>query len=248
MKNDIFGSWGNSFPLPWPEGRSPVRPCARSRVEPTILLALSRDPEGETIPMYLSTAFFEDAKSWGALREALEQFGREAGLFDEISVKPLGTRGGEPFQMQVRKFGRRAKGPLRNLVDVGYGVSQALPVITELFRDDKTPMFLLQQPEVHLHPSAQGPHSAVCSARSATGVAKLVVETHSDHLVDRVRMDVRDKIGKLRPDDVSILFFEREDLDVRIHSLRLDAEGNIVGAPSGYRRFFMEESRRSLKL
>ena len=197
--------------------------------------------------MYLSTAFFEDAQSWGALREALEQFGREAGLFDEISVKPLGKRGGEPFQMQVRKFGRRAKGPLRNLVDVGYGVSQALPVITELFRDNKTPMFLLQQPEVHLHPSAQAALGSLFCQISDWS-RQLVVETHSDHLVDRVRMDVRDKIGKLRPDDVSILFFEREDLDVRIHSLRLDAEGNILGAPSGYRRFFMEESRRSLKL
>ena len=197
--------------------------------------------------MYLSTAFFEDAKSWKALREALEQFGQESGLFDEISVKPLGKRGGEPFQMQVRKFGRRAKGPLRNLVDVGYGVSQALPVITELFRDDKTPMFLLQQPEVHLHPSAQAALGSLFCQISDWS-RQLVVETHSDHLVDRVRMDVRDKTGKLRPDDVSILFFEREDLDVRIHPLRLDAEGNIVGAPSSYRRFFMEESRRSLKL
>ena len=227
-----------------PFASAPVRSKPRRTYDPS---RPGRDPEGDAIPMYLSTAFFEDAKSWGALREALEQFGREAGLFDEISVKPLGKRGGEPFQMQVRKFGRRAKGPLRNLVDVGYGVSQALPVITELFRDNKTPMFLLQQPEVHLHPSAQAALGSLF-CQISDWRRQLVIETHSDHLVDRVRMDVRDKIGKLRPDDVSILFFEREDLDVRIHSLRLDAEGNIVGAPSGYRRFFMEESRRSLKL
>ena len=197
--------------------------------------------------MYLSTAFFEDTKSWEALRKALERFGREAGLFDEITVKPLGKRGSEPFQMHVRKFGRRAKGPLRNLVDVGYGVSQALPVITELFRDERTPMFLLQQPEVHLHPSAQAALGTLF-CQVADWRRQLVVETHSDHLLDRVRMDVRDRVGKLQPEDVSILFFEREDLDVQIHSLRLDAEGNVVGAPPGYRRFFMEESRRSLRL
>ena len=44
---------------------------------------------------------------------------------------------------------------MRNLIDVGYGVSQVLPVITELLRSEAPPLFLLQQPEVHLHPSAQ---------------------------------------------------------------------------------------------
>ena len=75
-----------------------------------------------------------------------------------------------------------------------------------------------------------------------------MVETHSDHLLDRVRMDLRDDKTKLTPDDVSVLFFERGDLDVRIHSLRLDGEGNVLGAPPSYRRFFMEEKRRSLRL
>ena len=149
--------------------------------------------------------------------------------------------------MHVRKFGRRAMGPLRNLIDVGYGVSQVLPIITELFRDDATPMFLLQQPEVHLHPSAQAAlGSLFCEI--AGKQRQLVVETHSDHLLDRVRMDVRDAKTKLTPEEVSILFFERGNLDVRIHSLRLDGEGNVLGAPASYRRFFMEETRRSLRL
>ena len=197
--------------------------------------------------MYLSTAFFEDERSWKALKKALERFGQEAGLFDEIAIKPLGRRGSEPFQMHVRKFGGRVKGPLRNLIDVGYGVSQVLPVITELFRGDRTPMFLLQQPEVHLHPSAQAAlGSLFCQV--ANQQRQLVIETHSDHLLDRVRMDVRDGRTKLTADDVSILFFERGDLDVRIHSLKLDQEGNVLGTPNSYRRFFMEETRRSLRL
>ena len=197
--------------------------------------------------MYLSTAFFDDKKSWEALKDDLEGFGREAGLFDEISVRPLGRRGSEPFQVHVRKYGPRAKGPMRNLIDVGYGVSQVLPILTELFRDNQTSMFLLQQPEVHLHPSAQAALGSLF-CRIAGRNRQLVVETHSDHLIDRVRMDVRDGTTKLTPDDVSILFFERGDLDVQIHSLRLDAEGNVLGAPPRYRRFFMEETRRSLRL
>ena len=240
----LFLQFDRFFPSQSPFASAPVRSKPRRTYDPS---RPGRDPEGETIPMYLSTAFFEDKKSWEALRAALERFGREAGLFDEIAVKPLGKRGSEPFQMHVRQFGSRAKGPLRNLIDVGYGVSQVLPVITELFRGDGTPLFLLQQPEVHLHPSAQAAlGSLFCQV--ANQYRQLVIESHSDHLIDRIRMDVRDGTTKLSPDDVSILFFERGDLDVRIRSLRLDAEGNVLGAPASYRRFFMEESRRSLRL
>ena len=232
------------FPREKPFASAPVRSKPRRTYDPS---RPARDPEGETIPMYLSTAFFEHKKSWTALKAALENFGREAGLFDEIAVKPLGKRGSEPFQVHVRKFAPQAKGPLRNLIDVGYGVSQVLLVITELFRDDATPMFLLQQPEVHLHPSAQAALGSLF-CQIAGSRRQLVIETHSDHLLDRVRMDVRDRKGKLKPDDVSILFFERGNLDVQIHSLRLDQEGNVLKAPPTYRRFFMNETRRSLGL
>ena len=61
-------------------------------------------------------------------------------------------------------------------------------------------------------------------------------------------MDVRDGKGKLKPEDVSILFFERGDLDVRVHSLKLDGDGNVLGAPPGYRDFFISETRRSIGL
>ena len=240
----MFDSEYLMFGDPRPFAGAPVRSRPRRTYDPAPAL---RDPEGENIPMYLSTVFFEHKESWESLKDALERFGQESGLFDEVSVKRLGSRGSEPFQMHVRKYGKRTKGPRRNVIDVGYGVSQVLPVITELFLDSDTPMFLLQQPEVHLHPSAQAAlGSLFCNV--ATTNRQLVVETHSDHLLDRVRMDVRDGRSELKPEDVSILFFERGDLDVRIHSLRLDAEGNVLGAPASYRRFFREETRRSLRL
>ena len=61
-------------------------------------------------------------------------------------MKSLGQNDGSPFQVQVRKYGRRRtlKGSGRNLVDVGYGVSQALPILTELLREDSPDVCLLQ--------------------------------------------------------------------------------------------------------
>ena len=120
-------------------------------------------------------------------------------------------------------------------------------MITELLREDAPDMFLLQQPEVHLHPSAQAALGSLFCEVASSG-RQLVIETHSDHLMNRVRLDIRDGTSPLSPDDVSILYFEREDLDVKIHPLWIDEEGNVLGAPDSYGRFFMEETARSLGL
>ena len=234
----IFARHGESRPY----ASAPVRSKPHRTYDPA---RLSPDPEGDYVPMYLADMFFRYGKKWESFKKRLEEFGKQAGLFDEISIKSLGKRESSPFQVQVRKYGGSLKGPERNLLDVGYGVSQVLPVITELLREDAPPIFLLQQPEVHLHPSAQAAlGSLFCQVASPS--RQLVIETHSDHILDRVRMDVRDGNGRLEPEDVSILFFERSGLDVQIHSLRLDKQGNILDAPSSYRRFFMEEQERSL--
>lgn len=137
--------------------------------------------------------------------------------------------------------------PWRNLIDVGYGVSQTLPVLTELNRREGAPMFLLQQPEVHLHPSAQAALGSTLCRVAASG-RQVIVETHSDHLMDRVRMDVRDRSTTLTPKEVSLLFFERGDLEVNIHSIEFDETGSVNNAPEGYRRFFFDEVRRSISL
>ena len=227
-----------------PFASAPVRSKPRRTYDPA---RPAPDPEGDYVPMYLANVFFQNRKTWTDLKQRLQTFGRDAGVFDEISIKALGKRDSEPFQVQVRKGGGRLKGPHRNLIDVGYGVSQVLPVITELLRQDAPSMFLMQQPEVHLHPSAQAAlGSLFCEVAGRN--RQMVVETHSDHLLDRIRMDIRDGTTHLKPDDVSILFFEREGLDVQIHSLRIDEEGNILNAPESYGRFFMEETARSLRL
>ena len=224
---------------------APVRSKPRRTYDPA---QSNPDSEGHYVPMYLADLQSRDNHTWTELKNRLEHFGKESGLFDEISIRMLGERGSDPFQVQISKFGNGVKGPKHNLIDVGYGVSQALPLITELLRPDAPSLFLLQQPEVHLHPSAQAALGSLF-CQIASSERQLIVETHSDHLLDRVRMEVRDAgTSGIKPEDVSILFFERNALDVQIHSLRIDEEGNIVDAPNSYRTFFMQETARSLGL
>ena len=167
-----------------PFASAPVRSRPRRTYDP---VRPSQDPEGEYIPTYLASIFHRSPKEWSHLKTALEDFGAASGLFDELTIKSLGKTEGTPFQVQIRKFGKRLKGPPQNLIDMGYGVSQALPIIAELLREGQgsNHMFLLQQPEVHLHSSAQAAlGSLFCSVVADTN-RQIIVETHSDHLLDR---------------------------------------------------------------
>ena len=228
-----------------PFASAPVRSKPRRTYDPA---RPTPDSEGHYVPMYLAEMYSQNEETWAVLVKHLQDFGNDSGLFDEISIRRLGKRGsGEPFQVRIRKGGGGLKGPWRNLIDVGYGVSQILPVITELLGPDAPNTFLMQQPEVHLHPSAQAALGSLFCQVAGSG-HQLIVETHSDYLLDRVRIDIRDGKSDLKPEDVSILFFERGDLDVHIHSLGIDEDGNILGAPDSYRSFFMDETAKSLGL
>ena len=231
-----------------PFANAPVRSSPRRTYDPGLLV---RDGEGEYIPSYLANLSRRNADEWQLLKRQLERFGDASELFDEIQVRSFGRSDGDPFQIQVRKHSgpksRRRKGPWRNLIDVGYGVSQALPVLTELLRPDGPTMFLLQQPEVHLHPQAQAALGTLF-CQVASGGKQIIIETHSDYIIDRVRMDVRDGKTGLRPEDVSILYFEPGDLAVKIHCIRIDEAGNVRDAPEGYRQFFTDEMMRSIGL
>ncbi|NQT11457.1 MAG: AAA family ATPase [Planctomycetes bacterium] len=195
-------------------------------------------PEGEHIPMILARAKSSDPEEWNKLKTGLRAFGVESGLFKSVDVKRLGKKESDPFQLQIGIAGPRA-----NLMDVGYGVSQILPIVVECLTTDPGQMLLMQQPEVHLHPRAQAQLGSFFGYLVKERQNRLVIETHSDYLIDRVRLDIRD--GKyLKPDDVSLLYCERKGIGVDVHPIRIDSDGNLVDPPRGYRRFFLDEEKR----
>ncbi len=198
--------------------------------------------EGDHAPMLMASL----AKGeWESLKHELESFGISAGIFDEIDIKRLGRPGSAPFQIQIRKTGTKRKGIQQNLIDAGYGISQVLPILVELLLQENSRMALIQQPEIHLHPRVQAALGSLFCKVACRG-RQLIIETHSQFIMDRIRMDVRDSKTDLKPEDVSILFFERTDTSVQIHSIQIDELGNVLNAPNSYGTFFMEEIHRSL--
>lgn len=217
-----------------PYAAAPIRAQPRRTYE---LLGDTPRPQGEHVPMLLAEIYGQ--QGWEELREPLESFARAAGLFDEITVRRLGKNEGSPFQIYV-KLG----GPARNLVDVGYGVSQILPLLVDLLRNKEKRLYLIQQPEVHLHPRAQAELSPLLGAVAKANTKQLLIETHSDYIIDRFRIEVRAK--RLKPSDVIVLYFEGQNNGIAIYPLRLDERGNLLYVPPTYRQFFLDEEKRFL--
>jgi hypothetical protein len=220
-----------------PYAFAPIRTSPKRTYDPLKELP---DPEGSHVPMILAKSFTSDPRKSALLRNAIDAFGQASGLFSDIDIRRIGRKEGDPFQLQVKIAGSAI-----NLVDVGYGVSQVLPIIVDAIREPPGSTFLLQQPEVHLHPRAQAELGSFLAALAKQQQKRFVVETHSDYLVDRIRMDIRD--GKhLKSDDVAVLYFERQGGAAQIRTMEIDDFGNFVNVPPGYRQFFLEEERRML--
>ena len=214
---------------------APVRSKPRRTYEP---IGKDPDPEGSETPVAL-LRLSDKAKDWKT-RKKLIDFGKSSGMFSDIEIKKSGTEIGSSFQLKFK-----IKGVSSNIMNIGYGVSQTLPLLVRLFSgssDTKAPeRFLLQQPEMHLHPKAQAALSSLFIESVKTMNKSFLIETHSDYMVDRACIEIRK--GNIPPDYVSLIYLESlKDGSVRAHNISFDKEGNMKNVPPGYRDFFLKET------
>ena len=218
---------------------APVRAEPRRTYDPVAELP---DATGADIPMYFINMAREYKEAWRVLREELISFGKDSGLFKDIQVKQLGKSGSNPFQIRVK-----VSGPEVNLIDTGYGISQALPIVVDVLRSRN--ILLVQQPEVHLHPRGQAALASLLVQRlnqkQPHPLPGCVIETHSDYMLKRARIEIRR--GHISPDDVSLIYLEKKDAKgVQTHNITFDEQGNIENVPPEYGQFFLQESDRFL--
>lgn len=218
---------------------APVRTQPFRNYDPT---QLSQSSEGDQLIARLGRMARVDNARWKKVKESLESYGKITGLFETLKIQKLGTGESDPFRILVKKSGRQT-----NIIDVGYGVSQVLPFFIMLAELGPRSTLLIQQPEVHLHPSAQAALGDVISEKiSSIRSPSFVIETHSDFIVDRIRLAVRKK--KIKPSDVEILFFEKNNHNSKINRMKIDKNGEIIDPPESYRKFFLKESLSLLGL
>ncbi len=92
---------------------------------------------------------------------------------------------------------------------MGFGLTYVLPVITAILGAHRGDLLLIENPEAHLHPAAQCAVVRLCALAAQNGI-QLLIETHSDHFLNGVRVAV--KQSEIAPEETSILFFDREEV------------------------------------
>ena len=150
-------------------------------------------------------------------------------------------------ELQVGRLIRAAKGGTRDLVniaDVGFGVSQTLPILVALQVAEPGQLVYLEQPEIHLHPRAQFAMAQVLASAANRGV-RVIAETHSNLLLLGVQALVAE--GKLAPDKVKLHWFKRRhDGSTEISSADLDEAGAFGDWPEDFADVVLEAESRYL--
>ena len=214
---------------------APVRSEPKRTYEPVMATVHS---DGGEIPIFLHNVHMSDKEEWDRLSTELNAFGEASGLFSNITPRQLGDGGADPFQLQLEIRGAKS-----NIMDVGYGVSQVLPILVEVLMG-RGIAFLMQQPEVHLHPKGQAALTSLLVGMTEQRKNSFVIESHSDYMINRARIEIMQ--GRIAPEDVALIYLEPEGDSVQVHNISFDAQGNMIGVPPGYRDFFLQESHRLL--
>ena len=121
------------------------------------------------------------------------------------------------------------------IADVGFGVSQLLPILVLGLRSDKSAILMLEQPEIHLHPKLQANLADFLLTLIEQG-KRVIVETHSDHFINRLRRRIAEDPNDELGDKVRILFVNPPDdgQGASITPLRVDRHGVIENWPPDF--------------
>lgn len=200
------------------------------------------EDDEEESPYLIKKILSRKQKTYDFLK-FIEQFGRNSGLFKSISIRKFGNASDSPFELDVILN----KKPL-NITNVGYGVSQSLPVAVELFSKSKNTAFAIQQPEIHLHPKAQAAVGDLVNFYAFKENKKFYIETHSDYMIDRFRVNLRNNKQKIKVES-QVLFFEKTSKGNQVFNIDIEKDGKYSAKqPKSFRDFFIKEQLTLLNL
>jgi predicted ATPase len=156
------------------------------------------------------------------------------GLIHAFEVKQLGKHRKE-YEVLVRTGARM---PEVKLTDVGFGVSQVLPVIVECFYVQPNSVVLFEQPEIHLHPRVQAEladlfiDAVTAREDGLERNCQFIVESHSEHFLRRLQRRIAEK--RLTVDDAALYFVSTQEDHATLEPLDLDMFGEIRNWPENF--------------
>ncbi|RMG49112.1 MAG: DUF3696 domain-containing protein [Acidobacteria bacterium] len=160
------------------------------------------------------------------LLDEIQQWLGKFGIASQLELEPLGETN---YRVMLIDPSTRIE---VNLADVGFGASQVLPVIVECLYAPEGSLLLMEQPEIHLHPKAQATLGDLFIEAVRRGDRQLIVETHSEHVLSRVRRRMAE--GKIAPDEVAIYYFQPTSKGTRVQEIKLNEYGQYEEFPEGF--------------
>jgi len=197
----------------------------------------------DAVGEHVVNALIDDATRRRGRGELLKSVNRRLKLVGQVRLLPLRriSKAARIFEIRLKDLD---SGRWANFADVGFGIGQAFPVLVEGLRTPPGGLFLVQEPEIHLHPDAQLAMADFLVDLVRSG-RRVIAETHSEHLLLRLR---RLMIGgardgrftrPLKPEQVSLIHVSKApDGTSTTQRLELDELAQIKNWPVG----FMEEA------
>lgn len=167
-------------------------------------------------------------KKQATLEEYVALWLQNLGLIHSFRVEPL-AEGSQLYRVLVRKT---PNAPEVLITDVGFGVSQILPVLVLCFYVPKGSTIILEQPEIHLHPAVQATLADVFIDAWKKRDVQVLLESHSEHLLRRIQRRVAE--ASLSPDEVPLYFCSAKDDQSALDPLALDLFGTIENWPEDF--------------
>ena len=120
-------------------------------------------------------------------------------------------------------------GPEVGLTDVGFGVSQVLPLIAQCYYAPEGSILIFENPEAHLHPKAQSELADVFVDVVKNRKVQIILESHSEHLLLRLMRRIAEE--EISADQTAFHFCEIDNGNSRAEQLKVDEYGNISNWP-----------------
>ena len=138
-------------------------------------------------------------------------------------------KGGNLYEVLIKKSANSTEVPL---TDMGFGVSQILPVITLCFYAPKGSTLIIEQPEIHLHPFVQAGLADLFIEAIKYRNVQIILESHSEHLLKRIQRRIAEETFSEK--DACLYFCQPEKTYSELITLKLDEFGNISNWPVGF--------------
>ena len=174
------------------------------------------------------SALFSSRIQLANLDEHVPNWLQSLGLIHSYRLAPV-PRSQKDYEFLVTKH---EGGPEVRLTDVGFGVSQVLPVLILCYYAPEGTILILEQPEAHLHPKVQSELADVLVDVVKNRNLQIIVESHSEHLLHRLMRRTAEE--KLCVDDTALYFCQINEGVSDIEPLDVDEYGNIANWPQEF--------------